>query len=160
MLWAQALTEGQRVDFVVGALERTAQREVWLLGDRQTIDAMWKELDERWCEQEPGGEEENDILLWDQFLLGLDDGPVKRELQWQVQRQDCLTFRQVTMEACALERELWGEGARGRVKTDPQEEEQQRGGVLGSQGDIFIITGAREARLNGQPCKSTKVRYV
>ncbi|KAJ8347010.1 hypothetical protein SKAU_G00284110 [Synaphobranchus kaupii] len=78
MLRVQALTEDQQVEFLLGALEGTARREV------------------RWCEQEPGGDEENDILLRDQFLLGLEDGPVKRKLQWQVPRQDSLTFRQVT----------------------------------------------------------------
>ncbi|KAJ8351958.1 hypothetical protein SKAU_G00234340 [Synaphobranchus kaupii] len=69
-----------------------------------------RELHSRWRKQEPSGEAGYDTLLRDQFLLGLDDGPVKQELQRQVRRQDSLTFHQVTMEARALERELWGEG--------------------------------------------------
>ncbi|KAJ8352268.1 hypothetical protein SKAU_G00237440 [Synaphobranchus kaupii] len=111
VLRAQALTEDQQVDFVLGALEGTARREVLLLGEWQTIDAVWEELDGWWCEQEPGSDEENNILLRDQFLLGLEDGPVKRKLQWQVRRQDSLTYRQVTTEARALEKELRGEGS-------------------------------------------------
>ncbi|KAJ8356396.1 hypothetical protein SKAU_G00191900 [Synaphobranchus kaupii] len=67
------------------------------------------ELYSRWCEQDPGGEDEDDALLRDQFLLGLQDGPLKQELQRQLRLQARLTFRQVSMEACALERELRGE---------------------------------------------------
>ncbi|KAJ8356411.1 hypothetical protein SKAU_G00192050 [Synaphobranchus kaupii] len=68
------------------------------------------ELHSRWREEEPSGEAGDDTLLRDQFLLGLDDGPVKQELQRQVRCQDSLTFRQVTTEARVLERELRGEG--------------------------------------------------
>ncbi|KAJ8346961.1 hypothetical protein SKAU_G00283620 [Synaphobranchus kaupii] len=39
------------------------------------------ELYSRWRKQEPGGEEVDDTLLHDQFLLGLHDGPIKQELQ-------------------------------------------------------------------------------
>ncbi|KAJ8351884.1 hypothetical protein SKAU_G00233600 [Synaphobranchus kaupii] len=69
MLWAQALTENQQTDFVMGALERTARREVRLLGERQNIDLLWEELEERWREQEPGRGDADDALLRDQFLL-------------------------------------------------------------------------------------------
>ncbi|KAJ8340704.1 hypothetical protein SKAU_G00353370 [Synaphobranchus kaupii] len=37
-----------------------------------------RELYSRLCKQEPGGEEEDDDLLRDQFLLGLHDGPWKQ----------------------------------------------------------------------------------
>ncbi|KAJ8364825.1 hypothetical protein SKAU_G00136560 [Synaphobranchus kaupii] len=92
---------------VVGCISRgdeTAYRdEVEQLGLVPPVVQVWRS---------PGScVEEDDILLRDQFLLRLDDGPVKRELQWQVQRQDRLTFRQVTMEARTLERELRGEGS-------------------------------------------------
>ncbi|KAJ8353908.1 hypothetical protein SKAU_G00214750 [Synaphobranchus kaupii] len=93
MLRVQAPTEDQKVDFVLGALEGTAQREVRLLGGtffqcRQRpgeplVDYQLNlcELHSRW--QEPSGEAGDDTLLRDQFLLGLDDGPVKQELQRQ-----------------------------------------------------------------------------
>ncbi|KAJ8351924.1 hypothetical protein SKAU_G00234000 [Synaphobranchus kaupii] len=50
MLRAQVLTKDQKVDFVLGALEGTAQREVRLLEEQQDIEAVWKELDERYAE--------------------------------------------------------------------------------------------------------------
>ncbi|KAJ8341836.1 hypothetical protein SKAU_G00341270 [Synaphobranchus kaupii] len=53
MLRAQVLTEDQQVDFVLGALEGTAWREVWLLGEQQTFVAMWKELDKRYGQPTP-----------------------------------------------------------------------------------------------------------
>ncbi|KAJ8352057.1 hypothetical protein SKAU_G00235330 [Synaphobranchus kaupii] len=121
MLRAQALTEDQQTDFFLGALEGTAWRE------------------------EPGREGENGALLWDQFQLGLEDGPIKQELLQQVRRQNSLTFRQVYIEAHAR-KWTWSSGRRkgaikrqplavvghvGGEKTDPQEEEQQREGMLG-----------------------------
>ncbi|KAJ8346380.1 hypothetical protein SKAU_G00277810 [Synaphobranchus kaupii] len=90
MLRAQALTEDQQVDFVLGALEGTARREVRLLGERQTIDAMWEELDGRYGQPTP-----------------LPKTICK--LQQEVRRQGSLTFRQVTTETHALE-DLQGEG--------------------------------------------------
>ncbi|KAJ8381170.1 hypothetical protein SKAU_G00019480 [Synaphobranchus kaupii] len=135
MLRAQTLTEEQQTDFVLGALEGTARREVQLIKEKQQkdIDTLWKELERygwltplplirnqlfqcqqrpgvplfdyqlnlrelysRWRKQEPGGEDEGDILLRDQFLLGLQEGSLKQELQRQG-------------EARALERELRGE---------------------------------------------------
>ncbi|KAJ8380699.1 hypothetical protein SKAU_G00014770 [Synaphobranchus kaupii] len=86
MLRAQALTEDQQVDFVLGALEGTAQRKVRLLG----VDAVWKDLDEWWQEKEPGEDEENVVLL------RLEDRPIKQELQRQFRHQDSLTFRQIS----------------------------------------------------------------
>ncbi|KAJ8334389.1 hypothetical protein SKAU_G00400280 [Synaphobranchus kaupii] len=83
MLRAQALIEEQQADFVLGALEGIARREMRLHGkwQQQNIGLLWKELEERWSEQEPGMEDEDDALLRDQFLLGLSDGPLIQELQ-------------------------------------------------------------------------------
>ncbi|KAJ8353562.1 hypothetical protein SKAU_G00211290 [Synaphobranchus kaupii] len=147
MLRSQALMEEQQTEFMLGALEGRAQREVQVLGEGQGVNVLWKELDDRyghptplpialnrvfqcrqqpgvplfdyqldlcelhsrWREWEPGGEGKDDSLLHDQFLLGLLDGLVKQDLQQQVRRQTSLTFRQVSVEVHALERELWGE---------------------------------------------------
>ncbi|KAJ8375327.1 hypothetical protein SKAU_G00059070 [Synaphobranchus kaupii] len=117
MLRAQALTEDQQVDFVLGALEGTARREVRLLGEWQTIDAVWEELDGQWREQEPGGDEENDILLRDQFFLGLEDG--------QVRRQDSLTFHQVTTEPPVqpeVDLEQWEEEVKNELRQELQDQ--------------------------------------
>ncbi|KAJ8346840.1 hypothetical protein SKAU_G00282410 [Synaphobranchus kaupii] len=104
-----------------------------LLGERQRQNTglLWKELEERWSEQEPGREGEDNTLLWDQFLLC--DGPLKQELQQQVHRQTSLTFRQQTLEppACPeVDLEQWKEEVKQELCQELQDQLTARGRTL------------------------------
>uniref|UniRef100_A0AAV2MFS4 Uncharacterized protein n=1 Tax=Knipowitschia caucasica TaxID=637954 RepID=A0AAV2MFS4_KNICA len=48
---------------------------------------------------------QGDLVLQDQFILGLKEGPVRQELRRQVRKAPQLTFDEVKMEALALEDE-------------------------------------------------------
>uniref|UniRef100_A0AAV2KRN3 Uncharacterized protein n=1 Tax=Knipowitschia caucasica TaxID=637954 RepID=A0AAV2KRN3_KNICA len=48
---------------------------------------------------------QGDLVLRDQFILGLKEGPVRQEFRRQVQKAPQLTFDEVKMEALALEDE-------------------------------------------------------
>ncbi|KAF4117959.1 hypothetical protein G5714_000010 [Onychostoma macrolepis] len=56
------------------------------------------------------GYQGGDVLLRDQFVMGLREGPIQQELRAQVRRDRQLTFEDVRKEALALESErqdLW-----------------------------------------------------
>ncbi|KAJ8339347.1 hypothetical protein SKAU_G00361330 [Synaphobranchus kaupii] len=89
-----------------------------------------------------GGEDEDDVLLRDQFQLGLHEGPLKQELQWQASpSQPHLPPGEVghVQWRCPTrrERELLNPnppamvGHVGGAKTGLEEEEWQREGVPG-----------------------------
>lgn len=75
---------------------------------RQSLRSFALHLRELFCRlksRDETGLEEGDILLRDQFILGLRDGPVRQELRKQVRRTPTLTFEVVKAEALALEHE-------------------------------------------------------
>lgn len=145
MLRAQGLSHQQQADFVLGALEGEAKRELQLVNprdkdngqkvldiltklyDRPTTKAQLRvnffnckqrtdenvnafilrlrELCSRWQEQAQDETDENDLLL-DQLMVGLQAGPIKQELSRQLRRHERLTFQAACKEARALEQEL------------------------------------------------------
>lgn len=146
MLRAQGLTQQQQADFILGALEGEAKREMMLIDPTQkntsvkvldhletlyakpatkaqlrlnffnckqradeTVNVFILRLREafvRWQEGDRDGtEDENDLLL-DQLMVGLQRGPLKQELTRQMRRNNTLTFTAACKEARALEKEL------------------------------------------------------
>lgn len=81
-----------------------------------------------WLKHKDGtGHERGDVLLRDQFIMGLREGPVKQELRRQVRKQPALSFDEVKFEALALEGEQdenWSAGhsclALSRPNSSPQ----------------------------------------
>lgn len=65
-----------------------------------------RELFFKWQEQDREGTEEDEVLLLDQFMVGLQSGPMKQELNRQLRRNQRLTFTDACKEARALEQEL------------------------------------------------------
>uniref|UniRef100_A0AAV2IZ80 Reverse transcriptase n=1 Tax=Knipowitschia caucasica TaxID=637954 RepID=A0AAV2IZ80_KNICA len=51
------------------------------------------------------GFEQGDLMLRDQFVMGLKDGPIRQELRRQVRKRPALTFDEVKTEALAIEEE-------------------------------------------------------
>ncbi|KAM3608447.1 uncharacterized protein V6R79_025602 [Siganus canaliculatus] len=60
----------------------------------------------RWQERDAGGTEEDEDLLLDQLMVGLQPGPIKQELSRQIWRNETMTFTYACKEARALEQEL------------------------------------------------------
>lgn len=146
MLRAQGLSEQQQADFVLGALEGEAKRELQLINPRdkdtgqkileilkklyakpvtksqlrasffnckqradESVNAFilrLRELFFRWQQQDEGGTEEENDLLIDQLMVGLQAGPIKRELSRQMRRNNPMNFTDLCKEAQALEQEL------------------------------------------------------
>lgn len=65
-----------------------------------------RELFSRWQEQDRDGTDKDEDLLLDQFMVGLQPGPMKQELSRQLRRNQHLTFTDACKEARALEQEL------------------------------------------------------
>ena len=143
MLRAQGLSQQQQTDFVLGALEGDAKREIMLLGQNQRdthkkiLDSLQtlyakpatksqlranffnckqqteesvgsfilrlRELYCKWEEEDRDGVA--DDLLLDQFMVGLQNGPIKQELCRQMRRQ-AMSFDVAIKEARALEQEF------------------------------------------------------
>lgn len=75
---------------------------------RQSLRSFALHLRELFCRlksRDETGLEEGDILLRDQFVMGLRDGPIRQELRKQVRRTPILSFEAVKAEALALEHE-------------------------------------------------------
>lgn len=172
MLRAQGLNEEQKADFILGALEGDARREMQLLdstqrtSSRSLLDELTKlygkstplaqlrtmffkcsqqedetvaafilrlrELFSRWRAHEPGGSAQDEMTARDQLVLGLRPGVVQQELQRQVRRNSELSFKEVCVEARALEAELRTEVSASRISaphrqqaTAPLEEERE-----------------------------------
>lgn len=64
-----------------------------------------RELFLRLKRKDDAGLEHIDILLRDQFIMGLREGPIRQELRRQVRKQPALSFDEVKLEALALEEE-------------------------------------------------------
>lgn len=64
-----------------------------------------RELFLRLKRKDETGLERGDVLLRDQFIMGLREGPIKQELRRQVRKQQALSFDEVKFEALALEGE-------------------------------------------------------
>lgn len=143
MLRAQGLSQQQQTDFVLGALEGDAKREIMLLGRNQRdthkkildfLQTLYarpatksqlranffnckqrteesvgsfilrlRELYSKWEEQD--GDGVADDLLLDQFMVGLQRGPIRQELGRQMRRQ-AMSFDAACKEARALEQEF------------------------------------------------------
>ncbi|XP_041920929.1 uncharacterized protein LOC121684874 [Alosa sapidissima] len=108
MLRAQGLNPLQQADFLSGALEGEAKRELQLVepGNKNTGEKVLDILQKLWRERDAGGTEEGDDLLLDQLMVGLCAGPVKQELSRQMRRDARMTFAAACKEARALEHEL------------------------------------------------------
>lgn len=64
-----------------------------------------RELFFRLKRKDDAGLEHSDVLLRDQFIMGLQEGPIRQELRRQVRKQPALSFDEVKLEALALEEE-------------------------------------------------------
>ena len=64
-----------------------------------------RELFSRLKQKDETGLEQGDVLLRDQFIMGLKEGPIRQELRRQVRKTPRVTFDEVKMEALALEEE-------------------------------------------------------
>lgn len=64
-----------------------------------------RELFSRLKQKDPTGLEQEDVLLRDQFIMGLKEGSIHQELRWQVRKTPCVSFDEIKMEALALEEE-------------------------------------------------------
>lgn len=62
-----------------------------------------RELFNRLKKRRDHGLGEGDVLLRDQFLLGLQDGPIRQSLRLQLRRDPALTFEDLRKETLALE---------------------------------------------------------
>ncbi|KAJ8369890.1 hypothetical protein SKAU_G00099180 [Synaphobranchus kaupii] len=91
MLRAQVLTEDQQVDFVLGALEGRAWREVQLLGEQQTIDHVWEVGGAGWA-------------VWPANITASNPAPL-------LPMPTMAGGAMVTTEARTLDRDLWREGS-------------------------------------------------
>ena len=78
-------------------------------GPQQTLRSFslcLRELFSRLKQREDVALGEGDILLRDQFIMGLREGPIRQELRRQVRNKPRLSFDEAKMEAMALEEEL------------------------------------------------------
>lgn len=64
-----------------------------------------RELFSRLKQKDPTGLEQGYVLLRDQFIMGLKEGPINQELRRQVRKTPRVSFDEVKMEALALEQE-------------------------------------------------------
>lgn len=75
-------------------------------GPRQTLRAYSLELREQFGRlkgRQDHGLGEGDVLLRDQFVLGLREGPVRQAIRLQLRRDPTMTFEALRQEALALE---------------------------------------------------------
>ena len=108
---------------VFGDTASNAQRRIAFYKCRQNGDETassfglrLRECHARWraTDQEAGRDE--DSLLRDQFVLGLQAGPIRHELQRLLRRDEALTFQVALKEARALEKELNGGATEAQVQ--------------------------------------------
>lgn len=149
MLSIQQFGGEQKTEFVLGALDGEAKREILaidkgnrdtpgkifsvlkeLYGDRAPIAALrtqffnckqesneplrafslrLRELFSRLRCRDPTGLEQADLLLRDQFIMGLQEGVLRQELRRQVRRDERMSFDEVKREALFHESEQEGE---------------------------------------------------
>ena len=77
-------------------------------GPRQNVRAFTLQLREQFSRlkgRQDHGLGDEEVLLRDQFLLGLREGPVRQSLRVQLRREPDLTFEELRGEALALERD-------------------------------------------------------
>ncbi|KAK0149381.1 hypothetical protein N1851_009894 [Merluccius polli] len=114
----QGLSESQKLQFVLGSLEGEAKREVQASSEDKRDSAKhvfdflatlygditpMRELFTRLRRRSDNGLGVGDALLRDQFLLGLQDGPIRQSLRLQLRRDPTLSFEDLRKETLALE---------------------------------------------------------
>uniref|UniRef100_A0AAV2L2A8 Uncharacterized protein n=1 Tax=Knipowitschia caucasica TaxID=637954 RepID=A0AAV2L2A8_KNICA len=107
MLTFQPMGDSQKADFIFGLLDGEAKREVLTLDrtERNTPAKIFGILSALLKQKDAMGFEQGDLMLRDQFVMGLKDGPIRQELRRQVRKRPALTFDEVKTEALAIEEE-------------------------------------------------------
>lgn len=128
-----------------------------------------RELFLRLKRKDDAGLEHSDILLRDQFIMGLREGPIKQELRRQVRKHRALSFDEVKLESLALEEEQddsWPAGpsclAVNRSSPSPQNsatdwKQEFRREILKEVKEQLtetakVLVNELRAEINGPPC--------